>query len=110
MIAPDYETQKFCLGLAIKLDKNDAKRLHQCFFRTLREKMENYYDAELTMKLENSTPMTWGTNMAKLTKYEKETIVLFNEGEDTAYIQIYNLRRMKDHLSERRNRYRRMVK
>lgn len=24
--------------------------------------------------------------MAKLTKYEKETIVLFNEGEDTAHI------------------------
>ena len=23
--------------------------------------------------------------MAKLTKYEKETIVLFNEGEDTAH-------------------------
>lgn len=28
--------------------------------------------------------------MAKLTKYEKETIVLFNEGEDTAHIQTYN--------------------
>ena len=28
--------------------------------------------------------------MSKLTKYEKETIVLFNEGEDTAYIQTYN--------------------
>ena len=28
--------------------------------------------------------------MAKLTKYEKEAIVLFNEGEDTAHIQTYN--------------------
>lgn len=28
--------------------------------------------------------------MRKLTKYEKETIVLFNEGEDTAHIQTYN--------------------
>ena len=28
--------------------------------------------------------------MNKLTKYEKETIVLFNEGEDTAHIQTYN--------------------
>ena len=28
--------------------------------------------------------------MAKLTKYEKETIVLFNEGENTAHIQTYN--------------------
>lgn len=28
--------------------------------------------------------------MAKLTKYEKETIVLFNEGEDMAHIQTYN--------------------
>lgn len=28
--------------------------------------------------------------MAKLTKYEKETTVLFNEGEDTASIYTYN--------------------
>lgn len=28
--------------------------------------------------------------MSKLTKYEKETIVLFNEGEDIAHIQTYN--------------------
>ena len=28
--------------------------------------------------------------MSKLTKYEKETIVLFNEGEDTASIYTYN--------------------
>ena len=28
--------------------------------------------------------------MSKLTKYEKENIVLFNEGEDTAHIQTYN--------------------
>ena len=27
--------------------------------------------------------------MSKLTKYEKETIVLFNEGVDTAHIQTY---------------------
>lgn len=25
-----------------------------------------------------------------LTKFEKETIILFNEGEDTAHIQTYN--------------------
>lgn len=28
--------------------------------------------------------------MVKLTKYEKETILLFNEGEDTASIYTYN--------------------
>ena len=28
--------------------------------------------------------------MAKLTKYEKETIILFNEGEDTASVYTYN--------------------
>ena len=26
--------------------------------------------------------------MAKLTKYEKETIILFSEGEDTAHISL----------------------
>ena len=50
-IAPDYETQKFFLGLAIKMDTDEAKRWYQCFFLTLREEMELYYDAELTMKL-----------------------------------------------------------
>ena len=50
-IAPDYETQKFFLGLAIKLDTDDAKHWYQRFFHTLREEMESYYDAELTMKL-----------------------------------------------------------
>lgn len=29
--------------------------------------------------------------MSKLTKYEKETIVLFNEGEDTASIYTFNV-------------------
>ena len=28
--------------------------------------------------------------MARLTKYEKETIILFNEGEDKASIYTYN--------------------
>ena len=28
--------------------------------------------------------------MSKLTKYEKETIILFSEGENTAHIQTYN--------------------
>ena len=50
-MTPDYETKKFFLGLSIKLDTDDAKRWYQCFFRTLREEMELYYDAELTMKL-----------------------------------------------------------
>lgn len=50
-MTPDYETKKFFLGLSIKLDTNDAKRWYQCFFRTLREEMKLYYDAELTMKL-----------------------------------------------------------
>ena len=50
-IAPDYETQKFFLGLAIKLDTDDAKHWYQRFVHTLREEMESYYDAELTMKL-----------------------------------------------------------
>ena len=29
--------------------------------------------------------------MAKLTKYEKETIILFSEGEDIAHIQTYTV-------------------
>ena len=50
-MTPDYETKKFFLGLSIKLATDDATRWYQCFFRTLREEMVLYYDAELTMKL-----------------------------------------------------------
>ena len=41
--------------------------------------------------------------MAKLTKYEKETIVLFNEGEDTASIFTYTagLRRRLENFSKK---------
>ena len=41
--------------------------------------------------------------MAKLTRYEKETIVLFNEGEDTASIFTYNagLRRRLENFSKK---------
>ena len=37
--------------------------------------------------------------MAKLTKYEKETIILFNEGEDTASIYTYNADRKSTRLN-----------
>ena len=40
--------------------------------------------------------------MAKLTKYEKETIILFNEGEDEASIYTYNAglrKRLANHPS-----------
>ena len=42
--------------------------------------------------------------MAKLTKYEKETIILFSEGEDTAHIQTYNagLRKRLETFSKKR--------
>ena len=33
-----------------------------------------------------SETAAWWIRMAKLTKYEKETIILFSEGEDTAHI------------------------
>ena len=41
--------------------------------------------------------------MSKLTKYEKETIVLFNEGEDAAHIQTYNagLRKRLETISKK---------
>ena len=44
--------------------------------------------------------------MAKLTKYEKETIILFNEGEDTASIYTYNasLRKRLALFSKRRRK------
>ena len=45
---------------------------------------------ELTLRLAEISSSIWRTIMAKLTKYEKETIILFNEGEDTASIYTFN--------------------
>lgn len=50
-ITPDYETKKFFFNLAIKLSVDASDEWYHCFFRTLRQEMESYYDAELTMRL-----------------------------------------------------------
>lgn len=50
-LAPDYETKKLLFNLAVKLSVDGTEHWYQCFFRTLRQEMERYYDAELTMKL-----------------------------------------------------------
>ena len=50
-LAPDYETKKLFFNLAVKLSVEETEHWYQCFFRTLRQEMDGYYDAELTMKL-----------------------------------------------------------
>ena len=44
----------------------------------------------MRLPLTASETAAWWIRKAKLTKYEKETIILFSEGEDTAHIQTYN--------------------
>lgn len=51
VLAPDCETKKLLFNLAVKLSADCAGRWYPCFFRTLREEMAIYYEAELTMKL-----------------------------------------------------------
>ena len=50
-LAPDPTTKKRFFNLAVKLSVDVTDQWYRCFFRTLREEMELYYDAELTMKL-----------------------------------------------------------
>ena len=50
-LAPDYETKKLFFNLAVKLSVEETEHWYQHFFRTLRQEMEGYFDAELTMKL-----------------------------------------------------------
>ena len=51
VLAPDCETKKLFFNLAVKLSVEETEHWYQCFFRTLRQEMDGYYDAELTMKL-----------------------------------------------------------
>ena len=50
-ITPDYETKKFFFNLASKLSVDASDEWYHCFFQTLRQEMDGYYDAEMTMKL-----------------------------------------------------------
>ena len=50
-LAPDYETKKLLFNLAVKLSADCTGHWYPCLFRTLREEMAIYYEAELTMKL-----------------------------------------------------------
>ena len=50
-LAVDPTAKKAFFSLAVKLSADCAGRWYPCFFRTLREEMTGYYEAELTMKL-----------------------------------------------------------
>ena len=58
----------------------------------LRLEMEAYlrYEKAFERIVSGCPAAEWGMTNMTLTKYEKETIILFNEGEDTAHIQTYN--------------------
>lgn len=74
---PDPAAKKLFYMLSVKLSDEKRDEWYRCFFYNLRLRMP--------------TGIITGRNaMAKLTKYEKETIILFNEGEDTASIYTYN--------------------
>lgn len=72
-LAPDYETKKLLFNLAVKLSVDGTEHWYQCFFRTLRQEMEGYYDAELTMKLAEISTYDLDTPISVLTR-EKSKI------------------------------------
>jgi len=73
-LAPDPVAKKLFYMLSVKLSAEGVERWYRCFYcklRVLKNHREGCYDA-------------------RLTKIEKETIVLFNEGEDKANIYTHN--------------------
>ena len=89
-ITPDPGTKKLFYKLAIKLLDEGVENWYRCFFYNLRIEMENYFNAQLIMSLAEVSTIEVRATIMKLTKYEKETIVLFNESDDEASIQTYN--------------------
>ena len=76
-LIPDPAGRKAVEVLAEKLDSEGVEKWYRCFFYNMKLEMEAYYrHKRLTM--------------TRLTKIEKETIILFNEGESTASIYTYN--------------------
>ena len=72
-LAPDYETKKLLFNLAVKLSVDGTEHWYQCFFRTLRQEMEGYYDAELTMKLAEISTYDLDTPISVLTREKSKT-------------------------------------
>ena len=73
-LIPDPAGKKVVEALADKLDSEGVEKWYRCFFYNMKLEMEAYY-----------------RHKAILTKIEKETIILFNEGESTASIYTYNV-------------------
>lgn len=72
-LAPDPVAKKLFYMLSVKLSAEGVERWYRCFYCKLR-----------VLKTIGRAAMT------RLTKIEKETIVLFNEGEDKANIYTHN--------------------
>lgn len=72
-LAPDPVAKKLFYMLSVKLSAEGVERWYRCFYCKLR-----------VLKTIGRAAM------ARLTKIEKETIVLFNEGEDKANIYTHN--------------------
>ena len=87
-LAPDPAAKKLFFALAVKLNDKDCDRWYRCFFYNMRVK----WNALLTTSMCRTAILfrLWRGFMSKLTKYEKETIVLFNEADEEAHIQTYN--------------------
>ena len=96
----DPQAKHRMLELARKMETEMEERWYTGFYHQLRTEMDEYYRAKRRLRLvkENTECMT------KLSKYEKETIINWNEAEDTASIYTFNAD-LKRRLAEFSRKY-----
>ena len=103
-LAVDRKSKQKLLILTRKIDHETSENNYQAFYFYIRYQMEGYFKArnhccfvELTTNYEEEHCLM------KLTKYEKETIINYNEGEQEASIYTFNpdLKRMLAEFSQK---------
>ena len=110
-LAVDTDEKDRLLCLVRKLDMEEMENRYPGIYEQIRSEMNGERDMDLeeerllweTAQADNNGFSDWRTKM-KLTKYEKETIINFNEGEQEASIYTFNAD-LKRRLAEFSKKY-----
>lgn len=100
----DSKAKRWMLELARRMENEVEEHWYLCFYQQLRMEMEKYYEAKKYLRMVEKTTDFRRIFMMKLSKYEKETIINWNEAENTASIYTFNAD-LKRRLAEFSRKY-----
>src|SRR5699024_6673469 len=86
----DPEAKRRMLGLARKVETEVGESWYEDFYHHLRMEMDEYRRLKRSLRVLKSSLIMRRICMRKLSKYEKETIINWNEAENLASVYTFN--------------------